>query len=173
MKLIKYLDSKATSLVSESLNQKILKALVIQEQSVSDLSKELDVPTLKIWRRMQMLLRAELVELSRTNTVGNMEQKLYRATATRYVPQQFLEFKPKDPNLQEAFEIYSEIQKKMMAMVAGYNDIPATYPADFALYASMQAFAKICSEPATQIKLAELIQKLSKYENTRPNKQVA
>lgn len=168
MKLIKFLDSKATSLVSEPLNQKILKALVIQEHSVSELSKELDVPALKIWRRMQMLLRADLVELSSTNTVGNIEKKLYRATATRYVPQQFLEFKPKDPNLQEAFEIYSEIQKKIMAQVAGYNNIPATYPVDFALYASMQAFAQVCSEQATQAKLAELTSKLSKYENNSP-----
>jgi len=62
---------------------------------------------------MQRLLAANLVELSRTEKVGNIEKKLYRATATSYVPQKFLEFKPKDANLQEAFEIYSEIQKKI------------------------------------------------------------
>ena len=165
MKLIKFLDQKGTTLVSEPLNQTILKTLVTQERSVSDLSKELNQPTLKVWRKMQMLQRANLIEQTRTEKVGNIEKKLYRATATRYVPQQFLEFRPKDANLQEAFEIYSDIQKKIMAKVSAYNDIPAAYPVDFALFASMQAFAQVCSDPATQKRLVELNEKLAKYEN--------
>ncbi len=164
MKLIKFLDQKSTTLVSDSLNQAILKSLVMSEYSVSELSKELNQPTLKLWRRMQRLQRANLIELSRTEKVGNIEKKLYRATATRYVPQQFLEFKPKDENLLEAFEIYSEIQKKMMAKVSAYNEISATYPVDFALFATMKAFAQVCSDQIVQGTLAELNDKLAKYE---------
>jgi hypothetical protein len=164
MKLIKFLDQKGTSLVSEPLNQTILKKLVASEQSISDLSAELKQPTIKLWRRMQRLLTANLVELTRTEKIGNIEKKLYRATATSYVPQKFLEFKPKDANLQEAFEIYSEIQKKIITDVSRFNEVPkATYPIDFALYASMQAFAQICREPATQAKLIQLEEKLAIY----------
>jgi len=58
MKLIKFLDQKGTSLVSDPLNQTILKKLVASEQSISDLSIDLKQPTLKLWRRMQRLLAA-------------------------------------------------------------------------------------------------------------------
>jgi len=164
MKLIKFLDQKGTSLVSDPLNQTILKKLVASEQSISELSIDLKQPTLKLWRRMQRLLAANLVELTRIEKVGNLEKKLYRATATSYVPQKFLEFKPKDTNLQAAFEIYSEIQKKIIANVSQFNEVPkATYPVDFALYASMQAFAQVCSEPETKEKLKQLEEKLAIY----------
>ena len=75
MKLIKFLDQKGTTLVSEPLNQTILKTLVTQERSVSDLSKELNQPTLKVWRKMQMLQRANLIEQTRTEKVGNIREK--------------------------------------------------------------------------------------------------
>ena len=63
---------------------------------------------------MQKLAKANLVEVTRTEKVGNIEKKLYRATATWFGPQQFFNFKPKDQNLTEGFEIYSKIQRELL-----------------------------------------------------------
>ncbi len=166
MKLVKFLDQKGTVLVSDPLNQTILKNLVMSEYSISELAVKLNMPTLKLWRRMQKLVKANFVELSRTEKVGNLEKKLYRATATGYIPQsQFLEFKPKDAKLQEAFELYSDIQNKMMAIVSGFGEVPKdAYPIDYALFASMYAFAQIFAESTTQSRLLELKEKLAEFQ---------
>ena len=169
MKLIKFLDAEATTLMSDSLNQTILENLVMSEHSISGLSSKLNLPTLKLWRRMQKLLQANLVELSKTEKIGNIEKKIYRATATRFVPQQYFEFKPKDTDLQGAFKIYSEIQKEMLTKILAIHEVPKNAdPIDFALFVSMQAFAQVCGEPATKVRLVELEQKLEEF-NIRKN----
>lgn len=66
---------------------------------------------MKLWRRMQKLESAGLIEVSRVKRSGNIETKLYRATAASYVPRQFLEFKSGDPRLLGAFAVFSEFQK--------------------------------------------------------------
>ena len=165
MKIVKFLDQKSTTLVIDPLNQTILKNLVIQEQSISELATKLDLPALKLWRRIQKLTKARLIELTRTEKVGNLEKKMYRATATRYVPQNFFDLKPKDANLKTAFDIYSDIQKDMWAKVSNFGDIPTkTDPTDYALFASMQSFAEVCTESATQAKLTELVKELTKFQ---------
>lgn len=172
MKLVKFLDQKGTLLVSDPLNQAILKNLVLSEYSISELAAKLNLPTLKLWRRMQKLLKANLVELARRKNVGNIEKKMYRATATGYIPQQqYFEFKPKDANLQEAFEIYSDIQKKIATRISALGDVPEEAdPVDFAIFASMQAFAQICIEPATHAKLKTIEDKLAKFQEQSASK---
>lgn len=164
MKLVKLLDQEGSNLVSDPFNQAILKELVTKEQSISDIAKKLDLPTLKLWRRMQKLLKADLVELSSIEKVGNLEKKLYRSTATWFAPQQYFDFQPKDANLKTAFEIYSDIQKQLMMEVSTFGDVPKTAdPIDYALYANMQAFAQVCGKPETQTKISELKQSLEKF----------
>jgi hypothetical protein len=164
MKLVKFLDTEGSTLVSDPINQSILNVLVRTELSISELSKKLDIPTLKLWRRMQKLAKANLVEVTRMEKVGNIEKKLYRTTATWFAPQQYFDFKPKDPNLQEAFEIYSDIQKKSMVIISELGDIPKDAdPTDFSLFANMQAFAKVCGEPLNQAKIVALQEKLAKF----------
>jgi len=165
MKIVKFLDQKGTALVSDPLNQTILKNLVAKELSISELASKMNMPTLKLWRRIQKLAKANLVILTRTEKSGNLEKKMYRATATRYVPQQFFDLKPKDANLKAAFDIYSDIQKDMWAKVSNLGDVPATAnPTDYALFASMQSFAEVCTEQATQAKLEELEKELTKFQ---------
>ncbi len=165
MKLIKFLDQEGTTLVSDPTNQVILKNLVADEHSISELATKLNLPTLKLWRRIQKLDKANLVEVCRTEKVGNIEKKLYRTTATWFAPTQYFEFKPKDPNLKAAFEIYSDIQKNMMARITTLGDIPKDAdPIDYSLYANMQAFAQVCGKPTTQAKILELEQNLAKFQ---------
>lgn len=164
MKLVKFLNQEGANLLSDSTNQTILTLLVSSEYSVSELAAKLKLPTLKTWRRMQKLANANLVELSRIEKVGNIEKKLYRATATWFAPQQYFNFKPKDTNLIAAFEIYSKIQKDLMAKILELDEVPkGVDPVDFSLFANMQAFALICGEPTTQAKIMELKYRLSKY----------
>ncbi len=165
MKLVKVVDQEGSNLVSDPINQKILLELVSSEQSIKALAEKFNLPTLNVWRRMQRMQKAKLIELIRTEKVGNIEKKLYRATATWYAPQQYFNFKPKDPNLREAFAIYSDIQNNLMAELTAFNDVPQEADAmDYSLFANMMAFVEVLSKPAAQTKIAKLKGELTKYQ---------
>jgi hypothetical protein len=170
MKMVKILDSQGTILVIDPLNQLILQKLVVSSRSVTELSSELNIPALKIWRRMQRLAKAKLVEVSGVEKVGNLDKKLYRATALRYdVPQQFFAPKPADPNLQAAFQKYAAIQYETIAILSKFDaDIPKEGdPTDFAIYAIMQAYLETIEKPSTQISIQEMKQKLTNFERAK------
>ncbi|NLE04037.1 MAG: hypothetical protein GX638_04435 [Crenarchaeota archaeon] len=165
MKLIKLLDQEGTTLVSDAINQNILRILVSSESSVSELSRTLNIPTLKLWRRIQKLLQENLIELTSTQKVGNLEKKLYRATATQYIPYQYFNYQPKDANLKKAYKIYFEIQKQMMSATAAYGDVPkGADPIDYTLFVQMQTFTQLCGDAEIQNKIISLKEKLEKYE---------
>jgi hypothetical protein len=165
MKLVKVLDQEGTNLVADAVNQIILKELVKSEKSISDLASTLSLPKLKLWRKMQKLSKAGLVEVTKTEKVGNIEKKLYRSTATWFAPKQYFDFKPKNPSLKKAFAIYSDIQKNLMLQASTFGDIPQNAdPIDFSLYVNMQAFAVVCGKPSIQKKIAELSMKLEHFQ---------
>jgi DNA-binding Lrp family transcriptional regulator len=164
MKLVKVLEPQAANLINDPLNQTILRELVAAPHSTSDLAAKLKLPTLPIWRRIQKLQKASLIEQVETQKVGNLEKKLYRSTAAWFAPQQLLNFKPKDPNLKEAFDIYQGIQNRMMAQLAVYNEIPKdAEPTDFSLFVNMLVFAEVCGRPEVQVKIVELKEKLAQF----------
>ncbi len=164
MKLIKMLDQESGNIVTDPINQIILKELVNRQQSISSLASTLSIPKLKLWRRIQKLLKANLIEQTGAEKKGNLEIKLYRATAAYYVPQQLLNFKPQNPDLKSAFELYSEIQGTMMAKMSAYNEVPQNAdPIDYSLYANMQIFADTCGKPEVQAKIVELQNRLAKF----------
>ncbi len=172
MKLFKMLDQEGNTLVSDPFNQAILKELVTKEQSISELAEKLQLPTLKLWRRMQKLQKAQLVELVATQKVGNLEKKLYRSTATSFVPMQYFDFQPKDANLKPAFELYSDIQKHLMLEVSKFGDVPKTAdPIDYATYANMYAFAQVCGKPEIYEKIVALQKMLEKFQNPQNQKE--
>jgi len=175
MKMVKILDGKGTVLVSDALNQIILQKLVTSPNSITQLSRELNIPPLKLWRRMQRLMKAKLVEVSGVEKVGNLEKKFYRATALKYdVPQQFFEPKPNNPSIKAAFGIYAEIQSEMNAVLSTFDDyIPKEGdPTDFAIYAHMQAFVQVFEKSTTQASIQEMKQMLENFDNkkSRPRK---
>ena len=166
MKLVKILDAKGTVLISDALNQMILQKLVTSQYSITELSRSLNVPVLKLWRRMQQLMKAKLVEVSGMERVGNLEKKLYRAVALRYeIPQHFFEPKLNDPNIQEAFGVYAKIQNEMMTILSAFDDCMPKEgdPTDFAIYAQMQAFVQIFEKSSTQEKIQVMKLKLSNF----------
>ena len=166
--MLKILDAKGTILVSDALNQIILQKLVMSPNSITELSRELNIPTLKVWRRMQKLMKAKLVEVSGVEKVGNLEKKLYRATALKYdVPQQFFEPKLDDPNLKAAFGIYAKIQNEMATILSSFDSkIPKEGdPTDFAIYAHLQAFVQALEETTTQANMREMKQLLANFDS--------
>jgi DNA-binding Lrp family transcriptional regulator len=168
MKLMKLLDQEGSHLVSDTTNQIILRELVTAQQAVSDIAKKLDLPTLNVWRRMQKLEKAKLIELTGTQKAGNLEKKLYRSTAAFFTPQQYFNFTPKDASLTEAFEIYNSIQHKMLSKAAAFGDIPkAADPIDYSFFINMLVFADVCGKPEVQAKIVELKEKLAQF-NPQP-----
>lgn len=164
MKLIKFLDQEGQNLISDATNLTILRELVTAEYSPSELAQKLNLPTLNIWRHMQKLEKAHLIELTATQKVGNLEKKRYRSTATYFAPNQYFNFTPKDPSLTDAFAIYSHIQSKMIAKAAAYGDVPKNAdPIDFSFFVNMLVFADVCGEPDVQAKIVELKRKLEKF----------
>ena len=118
---------------------------------------------------MQKLEKAQLVEKTATQKVGNLEKKFYRTTATWFTPQQYFNFTPKDTSLTEAFEIYTGIQTKMLTKAAAYGDVPKDAdPIDFSFFVNMLVFADVCGKPEVQAKIVELKEKLSKF-NPKPS----
>ena len=166
MKMLKVLDSQGTILATDALNQLILQKLVASPRSVTELSIELNIPALKIWRRIQRLSKSRLVELSGVEKVGNLEKKFYRATALRYdVPQQFFAPKLADPNLQTAFLKYAAIQNDTLTILSKFDaDIPKEGdPTDFAIYALMQAYVETSEKPSTQQSIQEMKRLLTNF----------
>ena len=164
MKVVRLLNQDETKLLSDLLNQRIIRELVLSERSITDLANRLDTPTLKVWRRMQKLEELGLIELSRTQKSGNIETKKYRASATGFVPQQFLDFKPKDDRLRQAFATYSQIHAAVTDLISSANEIPAeTDPVDYSFYASMKSFAEVLTRPENQEKLTRLQKQLSDF----------
>ena len=164
--MIKVIGAKELALVSDALNQLILQKLVISNCSVTDLSKEVNVPVLKIWRRIQRLMKAKLVEVSGAEKVGNLEKKLYRATALRYdISPQFFGPKINDPDLQAVFALYAKIQNDMNTVLATFDSrMPATGdPTDFAIYALMQSFVQVFENTATKQSIHKMKEKLSNF----------
>lgn len=166
MKMLKVVGAKEVALISDLLNQLIVQKLSVSQYSVADLSIELNIPALKVWRRMQRLLKAKLVEVSDVRKIGNLEQKLYRATAIRYAPPEFLEFKPNDPNIQAAYQIFAKIQNEMTTFLSTSGDIPKEVnPIDFALYVNMQSFIQLFEMTNTRENVQKIKQMLENYEN--------
>ena len=164
MKLVKFLDQDGQNLLSDATNLTILRELVTAEYSPSELAQKLNLPTLNVWRHMQKLEKAKMIELTGTIKVGNLEKKRYRSTATYFAPKQYFNFTPKDPALTEAFSIYNGIQSKMMAKAAAYGDIPKDAdPVDFSFFVNMLVFADVCGEPDVQAKIVDLKRKLEKF----------
>lgn len=90
------MGDKASELLLDSLNQRMVKELVFSEYAIAELSRKLNIPPLKTWRRIQKLVEAKVVEVARVDVIQNLEKKIYRATATRFVPRQLLDLKPND-----------------------------------------------------------------------------
>ena len=92
-----------------------------------------------------------MIELSKIEKVSNLEKKLYRSTAVRLIPLTALEFKPNDSDLCAVYEIYSGIQKRVMAKVSKFHEIPkGINPTDFAMFTIMQSFAQVYTDQTIQ-----------------------
>lgn len=158
------LDQKGSLLLSDVLNQRIVRQLVVSPYSSSELSRKMGVSAVKTWRRITKLLEAKIVEQYKVEYVGNMEKKLYRATALRYIPVEFLNFEPKSKELKEAYKLYSEITNESLKRTLSSNEIPKSMSfdaVDYSVYTDLKNFCHDMLDPKTQLTLKRLESKLS------------
>lgn len=158
------LDQKGTLLLSDILNQCIIRELVISPYSSTELSRKLRMPAVKMWRRLSKLLAAKVIEQIKVDHVGNLEKKVYRATALRYIPQDLLHFEPKNKSLQEAFRSYAAIQQESMKDLAVSNEIPESSsidPIDYGVYSDLRGFCRVMLAPQTQAMIQRLDKQLA------------
>ncbi|MEM0121520.1 MAG: winged helix-turn-helix domain-containing protein [Thermoprotei archaeon] len=163
MKRLAYLDGKALRLVQDPLNQKILGLLVRGAHNVSWLSKNLNESPLKVWRRVRQLESEGLVEERGVLRERNLEAKLYRATAARYIPRGVLDYVPEDEWLKQAYTLYREIQTKILRVLLTYDRIPESVnPIDFCVATDIYAYTSVLTEQETQQKLRTMLSLLEK-----------
>ncbi len=164
MKRLMILDEKGALLLSDVLNQRIIRELVLSPYSTTELSRKLGMPPVKVWRRISKLLGARIIEQGKLEHVGNLEKKIYRAAALRYVPREFLHFEPKSKSLKVAYNSYIEIQQESLKEIAVTNEIPqsaSTDPIDYGVYADLKGFCRIMLSSRTQAKIQRLDKQLA------------
>jgi DNA-binding Lrp family transcriptional regulator len=164
MKRVMVLDQKGSFLISDILNQRIVRELVVSPLSTTELSRKLRMSPVKVWRRVSKLVDAGILEQFKVEYVGNLEKKVYRATALKFVPIGFLEFEPKNKNLKEAFKTYGELQRENMKDLADSNEIPqsaAMDPIDYGVYADLRTFCRIMLSERTHAILKRLEKQLT------------
>jgi DNA-binding Lrp family transcriptional regulator len=163
MKRLMMLDQRGTILLSDILNQRIIKELVLYPLSSTDLSRRLGMPQVKVWRRITKLVEAGIVEQRRLEHTRNFEKKFFRASALRYVPFQQLDFEPKGRLLKDAYKTYLELQQESIRNTMASNEIPKdaeNNPVEYGVYADLSEFCRIMLDPKTQPRLERLQQQL-------------
>ncbi|MCL4343481.1 MAG: winged helix-turn-helix domain-containing protein [Thaumarchaeota archaeon] len=170
MKKIMMLDDKRHKLLLDPINQSILKELVFNEYSVTDLSRKLKLPTVKLWRRIVKLSESGIIELVKSENVKNMQKKFYRAAALSYQPAKPMSFEPKDQTLKEALKLYVEIQQAIIANIMSPNEVPASVKniVDYSIYNTLDSFCRVMLDKSTLEKMRQIkydLEKSSKYGN--------
>ncbi len=164
MKRLHALEEGDGGLLDDPLNTRIIGELVSAERSVAELSRKFDVPMVKMWRRVAKLTKAGVVEQTGSKRIRNLESKVYRARAARYVtkkPQSL----PKGRAVREAYELYSNIQKDIASALSRFEQVPqGVDPVDFAAFTDMHAFCHVLLHPDTTKKLVELREMLTRLE---------
>lgn len=158
------LDQRGSFLLSDTLNQRIVRELVVCPYSTTELSRKVGISPVKVWRRVSKLLDVGILEQSKVDHVGNLEKKVYRATALKYIPTSFLDFEPKDRKLKEAYRSYLEIQRENMKDLSTSNEIPSLSPIDpidYGVYADLKTFCRTMLNPRIQSILKRLEKQLA------------
>jgi DNA-binding Lrp family transcriptional regulator len=157
MKLVMVIDEKTSTLFSDHVNRAIIRELVFRERSVSGLADIMKMKTVNVWRRVAKMKEAGIVRLSRTERVGNLEKKLYRASAMLFVPAQPLQFEPKNENLKQALAIYTGFQINLIKSMMG-TEIPddADDLVDRAIRAELESFVKTALNKETRDELEKI-----------------
>jgi len=157
MKLVMVIDEKTSALFSDHVNRAIIRELIFSERSVSGLADIMKMQIVNVWRRVAKMQEAGIIRLSRTERVGNIEKKFYRATAILFVPAQPLNFEPKNENLKQALAIYTGFQMNLYKSMMS-TEIPddADDLVDRAIYKELESFVKLTLNQETRDELEKI-----------------
>jgi hypothetical protein len=164
MKRVMILDQNGSILLSDVLNQRIVRHFVLSPYSATELSRKMAVPAVKMWRRITKLLEAKIVEPFEVKHVGNLEKKIYRAAALRYIPVEYLNFEPKSKELKDAYKLYLEITNESLKRTMRSNEIPKSMAfdvVDYGVCSDLKDFCRVMLDPKTQSTLRRLDKQLA------------
>ncbi|MEM3186650.1 MAG: winged helix-turn-helix domain-containing protein [Conexivisphaerales archaeon] len=145
MKKVLLLDESASRLLYDPLNLKIVRILLQREMSTSELSRKIQAPVVRVWRRLGKLKEAGIIEVRKVVKVGNLEKKIWGASALRYVPSDLFAINLSDPRLKAAYELFLELQKKLAEQQNSLqiNNVRNKSPLDLFIFTDLLAFVNV------------------------------
>ncbi len=163
MKRVLVLDEKGSRLLYDPFNLKILRILIQSEMSATELSRKLGIPVVKAWRRLAKMEKQGIVELRRVVKVGNVEKRIYGASALRYIPAEILSILPSDPDLKKAYLLFLEIQRKLLERQNTVEMSAKKNLLDFYICSDLLGFVETMQSEETLKKLKEVRYYLEEY----------
>ncbi|MHB1328200.1 MAG: ArsR/SmtB family transcription factor [Gemmatimonadales bacterium] len=70
--------------LADPLRLRIVEVLVVREHAALDIAKQVGVPVTRLYHHLDLLLKAELIEVVRQVPRRGLEERIFRATARRY-----------------------------------------------------------------------------------------
>jgi len=163
MKRVLVLDEKGSRLLYDPFNLKILRILIQSEMSATELSRKLGIPVVKAWRRLARMEKQGIVELRRVVKVGNLEKRIYGASALRYIPAEILSIFTSDPDLKKAYLLFLEIQRKLLERQNTVEMSAKKNLLDFYICSDLLGFVETMQSEETLKKLKEVRYYLEEY----------
>lgn len=167
MKMVMLLDEAATRLLYDPLNLKLVRLLLQDEMSISELSRKLNVPVVRVWRRLEKLRKHGIVEIRKIINIRNIQKRLYGASAMRYVPSEIFTIMPSDPNLKNAYLLFLEIQKKLLDEQNKVEPGVKINPFDSYFYTDLKAFVSVMNTEETEMLLKKIELLLEEFKRTK------
>lgn len=160
MKRLMITTDKQTRLLSDQINNQIVRKLVYDDLSVSELSKLTKTSVVKVWRRVQGLKKEGLVEQTASKRIANLEKKMFRATAVRYLPPRAPEFRSDYLTLSQ--QKFAKIRTEYLRIAQEMNEIPKDMnPIDYAVAVDLYATSKIYTNSKIQQELREILEEVN------------
>jgi DNA-binding Lrp family transcriptional regulator len=129
-----------------------VRELVFSECAIAELSRKLSMPPLKIWRRIQKLVEAKIVESQGSRMRNTREEGLSRE-GHQLRPRTVSRPKTNNERLGKAFKTFLEVQRELMNRLSAFSDIPkGENPTDYAICASAKSFCQLFLDPDLETK---------------------
>lgn len=162
MKVYQLVEKKYIGIFSDELCKKILIEVIKKELTPMDLARILRKPILAIWKRLDDMSKANIVEVVGVKRkIGGPLMRLYRAKAVIFLTDNFSILYP---DTYPAFNIIKEFNIEILKNLEKYNQIPnEADPMLYSAWAFLKAFTEtLRNTDLINKKLRELEELLAK-----------
>ncbi len=107
--------------LADPLRLRIVEVLVVREHGVADIARLVGVPVTRLYHHIDLLLKAELIDVVRQVPRRGLEERIFRASARRYELAEDLIAQDGDPEASSA----SLEELARTVLVGGFDDLVA------------------------------------------------